>query len=798
MSCWTRLAGACAVTLLLGTAVNPPLALSAQQADSFAGPADTHLRSPQPFFGEKAVVGNPHAISVTKGVTATVPNRDGTYTITYEITVTNDGAGAARYDLADSLEYGTGVELIRADVVAPSAAGPSTGWDGTNDALVAGNVPIDGNSSHAYTVTVVAAPPHDPAPGALDCSLDSGESGTGTRNTAKVTSNGVVKSATACAAFADVSVTKTVPSGWPKANGDATFTVVYEIDVENSGAESTTYDLTEELLPGEGISVVSATTTANPGWNGADDEQIASDVTIGAGERDTYLLTVVYVVNVVHATNSSTDCLVDAEEQGSGFLGHTIATSHGMPRTAWACAEAPVLSIRQTMTALDPHEAGAHTAVYEIAVTNIGAGAGHYDLSDDLRFGPGVEVDEAVVTAVGDAPMPDSGWDGSGELVSGARIEGGDTHVYRVTVTLAFAATGKAADCVVDPEESTTGLRNVATMFTNSVTEQAVACGALTGVSVAEDVVRTTPLGDGHFEISYRITVANEGTAPATYSLHDTLRYGVGSTIRSAVIDGAPEWNGALQPVVRTGVPLAVGERHVYPVKVVAAPPANARAESFDCALDHDEEGTGALNTAAVVVDGVVRTAGACAPFPGATITEEVLPGSPRREPDGAVVVDYRITVVNRGTADITYDLDDRLRLGAGTEATDLVVRMSPDAAPTNPSWNGRSDSWIARGVRLASGAGHSYVATVRVAPDEADAGGPACAPGPAEGGSGLRSEATVTVGGTALTTDTCMPFPVDELAATGMDLRSLCGVGVGLLLAGILLVFAARRRQAA
>ncbi|MCP2243601.1 DUF7927 domain-containing protein [Lentzea aerocolonigenes] len=738
----------------------------------------------------------PPAISVAKGVTATVPNSDGTYTITYEIVVTNDGWSAGHYDLADSLEYGAGVEVVGAEVVTPPAAGPGTGWDGTNDALLAENVTIEGNASHAYTVTVVVAPPDDPAPGALDCSLDSGESGTGARNTARVTSNGVVKGATACAALAHLSITEAVLPGSPRANGDATFTVTYQIDVRNSGAEPTTYDLTEELLPGKGISVVSAVTPASPGWNGTDEQKIANGVAIGAGERDTYLLTVVYVVNVVYATSTTTDCLIDDGEAGSGFGGRAIATGLGLPRTAFACAEAPVLSINHTMTGLTSREDGSHTAVYEIAVTNLGAGAGHYDLTDDLRFGSGVEVEKVAVSAIGDAPAPDSGWHGAGGLVSDARIDGGDTQVYRVTVVVTSEATGKAADCVVDPEETTTGLRNVATIFTNGVTEQAVACGSLAGVSVAQDVVRTTPLGDGYQEISYRITVANDGVASATYSLHDTLRYGVGTAVRSAVIDGAPDWNGALQPVVRTDVPVAAGERHVYAVKVVVAPPANARAESFDCVLDPDEEGTGALNTAAVVVDGVTKSADACAAFPGVTITKELLPGSPKAGSDGEVVVDYRITVVNGGAADITYDLDDRLHLRNETEVTSLVVRMSPDVAPTNPGWNGRSDSWIARGVHLAPGLGHSYVVTARVVPDVTDGDAPNCAPDAGEDDRGLRDEATVTVNGTALTTEACAPLPVDELARTGVDIRSLCGVGFALLLAGVFLVLAAHRHR--
>ena len=54
-----------------------------------------------------------------------------------------------------------------------------------------------------------------------------------------------------------------------------------------------------------------------------------------------------------------------------------------------------------------------------------------------------------------------------------------------------------------------------------------------------------------------------------------------------------------------------------------------------------------------------------------------------------------------------------------------------------------------------------------------------------------------MTVNGTALPTEPCTPFPVDDLAATGMNLRPLCGIGFALLLAGSVLVFATRRRKA-
>lgn len=740
-------------------------------------------------------------ISVGKKVTGFVPNGDSTYTTTYEVTVTNDGAGEGRYDLADSLEYGADVQIVAASATLPPAAGTGAGWDGSTDPFVASDVSIEANSSHVYVVTVTASPPDDPAAGALDCALDSGESGTGARNRAIVLSNGVSRAATACVAFPHLSISKVVLPGSPKPNGDGTHTVVYEIDVRNSGAQATAYDLTDELLPGKGISVVSAVAAGpvatNQAWNGTAGQEIVSGVGIAADVTHTYQLTVVYVVDPTTAATAATDCMLDKGETGTGFLGRAVATSNGSARTAEACAEAALLSVTQEMAApVTPNGDGTHTAMYEITVTNTGAGAAVYSLTDHLRFGSGIRTDEVAASAVGDGPAPDSGWRGTddGRFVTDVTIAGGGSHVYRVTTTVRSLATGKATDCVVDPGESGTGLRNLVTMNSNGVTEEAAACDGLPAVALTKDVVRATPRGDGRYAITYRITVTNDGAAGTSYSLHDSLRFGTGTTIESATAEGVSGWDGRLVPVVGEDIPLAAGEEHTYTVEVVATPPASARAEAFDCALGQDEEGTGALNTAAMVVNGVSTSANACAPFPGVTLTKVVLPGSPRVEPGGDVVVDYRITVVNKGAADTTYDLDDQLRLGAGTEVTGATVMMSPDVAPTNPGWNGRTDLRVANGVRLAAGAGHTYVVTVHAEPGASARAG--CAPAAGEQGGGLRNTATVIVNGTSLTTDACAPVPDDSLAATGLDIEWLAGMGAVLLIAGVALVLATRRRS--
>ncbi|GLZ30111.1 hypothetical protein Lesp02_23010 [Lentzea sp. NBRC 105346] len=734
----------------------------------------------------------PPAITVAKKVTGSVQNGDGTHTVTYEVTVANGGAGDGSYDLADSLEYGDGVTVTVAGVAGP--AGTSTAWNGETDPMLAADVPIGGNTSHAYVITVTSAPPENPVAGTLDCTLDPGESGTGARNTATLMSNGVSDVATACAAFPDLSITKRVRSGSPVFNGDGTYTVHYEIDVTNAGAEATTYDLTDELLPGNGIAVVSATSSANPLWNGAGVQNVATGVGIAAGATNTYLLTVTYTVDPTAASSESMDCVLDNGEEGTGFLGRAAAVSNGVERRAEACAEATLLSITQKLAEpVRPNGNGSYTAVYDITVTNAGAGAATYDLTDRLRFGEGVRIDSVQASALDDAPMPSGSWDGraNDRLLDDALIAGEDEHVYRVTAIVTPLGTGKATDCVLDPGETGTGLRNVATLTSNGIEQEAVACEGVPAVSVRKDVERVSPRGGGEYAIDYRITVANDGATGTSYSLHDTLRFGTGTVVESAAIAGVSGWDGRLTTLVGADIPLGAGEHHTYTVSVVAAPPADARADAFDCALAQDEEGTGTLNTAAVVVNGVTTTANACAPFPGVTVTKAVLPGSPEIGPDGEVVVGYRITVTNNGTVDTAYDLDDELRFSDGDTITRATAERSAGAASMNAGWNGRTDRRVASEVPLAAGGVDTYIVSAHVKRDSARPEVMAC-----ETGGGLRNAAAVTVNGTRRSAEACAPAPADSLAVTGFDVGLLARLGGVLLLGGIVLMLVTRRRK--
>src|SRR5699024_3858439 len=69
------------------------------------------------------------------------PNGDGTWSLTYDLVVTNSGDAAGVYDLADRLQYGDGVEIVSAAVNdAPAGADLSPDWTGLGDPGSAENV----------------------------------------------------------------------------------------------------------------------------------------------------------------------------------------------------------------------------------------------------------------------------------------------------------------------------------------------------------------------------------------------------------------------------------------------------------------------------------------------------------------------------------------------------------------------------------------------------------------------------------------------------------------------------------
>jgi hypothetical protein len=146
------------------------------------------------------------SIDVAKQVAGDPVHEDGVWTVTYEITATNDGAAAGVYDLTDRLRFGAGIQVRSATVTeAPEGVDVAEGWTGQGaegDAanVITSDVHLAAATTHTYTVQVAATV--DAA--AADASTwacpepGSGQAG-GFANTAGIGHNDLTDTADACA-----------------------------------------------------------------------------------------------------------------------------------------------------------------------------------------------------------------------------------------------------------------------------------------------------------------------------------------------------------------------------------------------------------------------------------------------------------------------------------------------------------------------------------------------------------------------------------------------------------------------
>jgi hypothetical protein len=150
----------------------------------------------------------PPSLTITKSVASgPTANVDGSWTISYDITATNNGGAAGPYDLFDTLHFGSDISVRSAAVTASptDAALASPPWNGSSNFGIVMARDLSAGASETFTVTVVAESPDGVSAIAADCTLDAGETGTGFRNTASAVQNGLSTTlANACAPFTNV------------------------------------------------------------------------------------------------------------------------------------------------------------------------------------------------------------------------------------------------------------------------------------------------------------------------------------------------------------------------------------------------------------------------------------------------------------------------------------------------------------------------------------------------------------------------------------------------------------------
>ncbi|MGM7680096.1 DUF7507 domain-containing protein [Microbacterium sp. A94] len=710
----------------------------------------------------------------TKSIVSAAPIGGGQWEIVYGLEVTNVSTAKTSYSLADELHFTDQVEVVSA-VVSGSPDGVTLAdpaWDGQGNLDVATNVPLLGNDdegyvSHSYLLTVVADVPLQFAPGgdlpAAACPAEGEDPDTAFNNTSALTlPGGDIEPDQACATPPAIDITKSVSEG-PTPNDDGTWTVTYDVVARNDGGAEGVYDISDRMTADGDLEVVSGSVASAPegvtpsatwtglGAEGAEENVIATEVTLTAGGVHTYQVEV--VIGLAEGAVGApviTECAAEPGE--SGGLSNTAEIEHNdLTDDASACITVGTVTVDKSVSSgPTPNGDGTWTVVYDILATHVGAADADYDVTDRLHFGEGIEIVDAAVTTAPDGVDTNADWTGLGAedsdsenlVAEGVTLPVGESHLYQVEVTV------QMDEATIDPTKlqcfapgtgEAGGLGNSTTLTSNGLTGQDEVCPTLPLIELDKQTVEGSPVenGDGTWTIAYDVTATNEGQTTGDYDLSDRLRYGSGIEVQSAAVVSGPEgietnaeWTGqgakgADENVIVTGIALDAGEVHTYRVEVIASMDrAVVTPGDLICPAPGSDAG-GFANTAGLTHNGEDQDADACVSAPLIEITKSLSGAvTPVDGEDGVYDATYELTVANSGAGAGVYNLDDQLAPGDGVSVVGIQGVTSDAAEPVaiNGGFNGIDDLRIVTDQPIASGADapvvHTYTVTVRYAAD--------------------------------------------------------------------------------
>ncbi|HKE71996.1 MAG TPA: hypothetical protein VKB57_00165 [Acidimicrobiales bacterium] len=290
---------------------------------------------------------SPPAPAVTKTVTSNVQNPDGTWTIVYDVAVTNpDPSRPTAFTLVDALAFGAGIRVNSASV---TGAGADPDWDGSTTATVVSEATLDPLAAEHYTVTVNATV----LPGATTADRSCAAGG-GFLNTAGVSLPAAIVpaalQASACADPVSPTVRKRVVSVVAGSAPDR-WVVTYAVTATNGTGTDLTYSLRDRLGFPAGVTITSTAasrvhsaqdgsgaTAPEPvaGWTGSGSGTVlATGRSLVAHSRDSYTLIVGATVTSGVA-DSALAC--STAGRGHGWFNSATLTSGADRFSAAACA----------------------------------------------------------------------------------------------------------------------------------------------------------------------------------------------------------------------------------------------------------------------------------------------------------------------------------------------------------------------------------------------------------------------------------------------------------------------------
>jgi uncharacterized repeat protein (TIGR01451 family)/LPXTG-motif cell wall-anchored protein len=694
----------------------------------------------------------------SKTVTGTSQNADGSWTITYDIVVTNTSTEApATYSVTDALAFGGDIEVMDASWTGPGGTDvpfANAGDDWTADIATDAVLPpkTDDAGTATYTVTVHASVPLGAWEGdTLTCDPEGVEAG-GFLNTAVITVAGVEYPVDDCSEPALPTIDKTATSATQDPEDPDSWTVTYQLTVNPSGYD-TFYTLTD--VPGfpSGITLGDGTAqrTTPAGDEPIDIESGATfpDAPVALGANETQVWTVTWKATVTEPVPD--DELECNEQTGHGYFnGAYLYVGEDQVDDGTACipvkeAVYPTTQKTVTSSSQDP-ETGQWTVVYSLTASLAAAGtpenpdglSAKYSLDDQLDFGAGIDIDSAVWSGEGktDVAFDDSDW--SASIASGKAITAGATHTYTVTVKadVTAEAVSEGTTTCEEGEGPYGGFLNTAWLRSGGQRTDVHACAEPVFPTVEKSAGAYTQNDDGTQSISYVVTVtypetdADPKPAEVGYTLTDapTLPEGVdlvgdwtaeaADAATPAVPASGASWNGEGEwTIVPAGTLTPEGPVHTYVVTAkvkVTGPPTEPQPRTC---YEAQEGGYFVWNEAVIRSGEYVDRDDACQTVHfddvGIEKTATNLPEEGSIDP--GTVFDYELTVTNHGTRDaanvvVSDPLHERLEVTGLT----LPAGWSNDNAP---AFVDDDNTLTVRIPTLAVGASAKIVVQVKFLP---------------------------------------------------------------------------------
>ncbi|WP_198169637.1 DUF11 domain-containing protein [Agromyces laixinhei] len=692
------------VTIRVAVAADAPAAgLSCETTPGTSGVVNraTLTSSGQGIPGD-ACVGIPVAeITHEKNVdSASVTQAaDGTWSVTYSITVTNDDTIGGSYDLADATAFGAGISYPAdgaTSVVGPAGVAVATDWNGQDRTGIADDVWIAADAEHVYTVTVSQIAVGAGVIGTAAGTCPDAETPGAFNNVSSLTVGGVIVADDACAAPTLPVLSKT-PGSATQAD-DGSWNVDYTITVDNADGAASHYALTDTAAFTADAEINSWTVefddvTIIDAADYTDGIIVASSTPREIAAGATHVYTVTFNVEVP-AGSTGLEC---TGEPGSGFFNSATLTSGADERGDATCipvTEVGVPTVEKTVKSTVQGDDGEWTITYDLVVSGNPAHVTRYSLTDTLDFGDGIVVKSAAWNGASSGTWNDLPDTRSATLATDVKIGVAPaTQRYTVVVVAAVPAgafTEAPAQLVCANDQADgdgTAFLNRATLTSGNTTPQHVeACAAPATPKIEKSVIEG-PVADGDdWKVTYLVTVANtHATQALRYSLRDTPDFAEGTQIVSAtaVNDAGFDttaWNGRGETGLVSNVALDGGQTHRYTVTVTFSVAADAQVGDFVCGDGQDGAGHGTFNSATVTSGADSFTDVDCASIPVTVELRKVW------RLNGEEFADADAPAFLRGAASPTLDGVEQewgTVYGPRVAGSNVVIGESVDALPT-------------------------------------------------------------------------------------------------------------------